>query len=73
LPWTSALVGPGTLSGTGFNSDYQVSAQITGDFNGRALFKFASPTTNPVNFSFSFQYYIVTLISIPVDPPQPIP
>jgi hypothetical protein len=61
LPWFTTQGNKYTCTGTGFNSDYQMGAQIVGDpANNKALFKFASLTTNPVDFSFSFQYIINT-------------
>jgi hypothetical protein len=73
VPWLSNGWGPGAVSGTAFNADYQVSAQITGSFDmNKALFKFSSVTTNPITFSFSFQYTLILFIIIPIDP-HPIP
>jgi len=60
LPWVSHLLFASECTGTGFNFDYQMGAQIIADGASRkALFKFASLTTNPIDFSFSFQYRII--------------
>ena len=60
LPWDSRI-SKEVLSGTGFSvgPGYQIGAQIEGEpVNGRALFRFTSTSTNPIEFSYIFQYFI---------------
>ena len=59
LPWATNISKKYSCTGIGFNFDYGMGAQITGDpSTNKALFKFVSTTTNAADFIFSFQYTI---------------